>query len=221
MSSVLGSTRRPPPSLGIAASWKLIALRATPQPPANATRQLVTFPIREARGSAATVATKIPPLTSAIAVPFASSRTSAIAAPEPNTQNPPMHTPSRALAASITREVRRCGGHQVGGQNEAAQAAKQPPPLDSRSRYRKHRRGDRCAYRRHHHHQAGHASRNVQVCADVRQQADWEQLGEDERERAQSDRPDREPAIAYDLRFEAGDLSRQVRGRRKLGTAER
>ena len=65
-------------------------------------RQLVTFPIREARGSAATVATKIPPLTSAIAVPFASSRTSAIAAPEPNTQNPPMHTPSRALAASIT-----------------------------------------------------------------------------------------------------------------------
>jgi len=59
-------------------------------------------PISDPAGKLATVAPKIPALTTATAVPRARSLTSVIAAPAPNTQNPPTHTPSTARAASIT-----------------------------------------------------------------------------------------------------------------------
>jgi hypothetical protein len=55
-----------------------------------------------AAGRLATVAMKIPELTTATAVPRACSLTRAMAAPAPNTQNPPIDTPNAARAASIT-----------------------------------------------------------------------------------------------------------------------
>ena len=60
------------------------------------------MPISDAAGRLATVAMKIPELTTATAAPRACSLTRLIAAPAPNTQKPPTHTPSTARAASIT-----------------------------------------------------------------------------------------------------------------------
>jgi hypothetical protein len=98
----LGRTGPPGPSRGTAASWAASAITAKTAATANATRHVVSVPISDAVGTLTTVAMKIPELTTATAVPRACSLTSVIAAPAPNTQNPPTHTPSTARAASIT-----------------------------------------------------------------------------------------------------------------------
>ncbi len=102
VSSDLGRTRPPEPSRGTAASWAATAITAKAAATANAARHVVRVPISDAAGKLATVARKIPELTTAIAVPRDRSLTRVIAAPAPNTQKPPTHTPSMARAASIT-----------------------------------------------------------------------------------------------------------------------
>ena len=102
VSSDLGRTRPPAPSRGTAASWAATAITAKTAATANAARHVVSVPISDPAGKLATVAMKIPELTTATAVPRARSLTRVIAAPAPNTQNPPTHTPSTARAASIT-----------------------------------------------------------------------------------------------------------------------
>jgi hypothetical protein len=102
VSSDLGRTRPPGPSRGTAVSWAATAITAKTAATANAARHVVSVPISDAAGKLATVAMKIPELTTAIAVPRACSLTRLIAAPAPNTQNPPTPIPSTARAASIT-----------------------------------------------------------------------------------------------------------------------
>ena len=102
VSSDLGRTRPPAPSRGTAASWAATAITAKMAATANAARHVVSVPISDAAGKLATVAMKIPELTTAIAVLRACSLTRLIAAPAPNTQNPPTPMPSTARAASIT-----------------------------------------------------------------------------------------------------------------------
>jgi hypothetical protein len=75
VSSDLGRTRPPAPSRGTAASGAATAITAKTAATANAARHVVTVPISDAAGRLATVAMKIPKLTTATAVPQACSLT--------------------------------------------------------------------------------------------------------------------------------------------------
>ena len=77
VSSDLGRTQLAAvPSRGTAASWAATAITAKTAATANAARHVVSVPISDPTGKLATVAMKIPELTTATAVPRARSLTS-------------------------------------------------------------------------------------------------------------------------------------------------
>ena len=102
VSSDPGRTRPPGPSRGTAASWAATAITAKTAATANAARHVVSVPISDPAGKLATVAMKIPELTTATAVPRALSLTSVIAAPA-GLVGPPPGASRPAAGASPVR----------------------------------------------------------------------------------------------------------------------
>ena len=213
VSSDLGRTRPPAPSRGTAASWAATAITAKTAATANAARHVVSVPISDAAGKLATVARKIPELTTASAVLRARSLTRLIAAPAPNTQNPPTHTPSTARAASITPKP----GARPAITSETTTSALRPTSSLRRSSRAEHRASSGAATAAA---TAGTTTisppvptEHAQVPADVREQPHRDQLREHQRERPQRDGDHRGPRVALPGPRPRADPAGQLRRR--------